>query len=140
MDQEHAEQIAILLNSRNQLSENYDADAIMERLDDFLYEICDDKIIACIEVKKVQWYQWEISHLSVSLAFENQGIGRMMIQRAEQRATVGRAKVLQCTIRKGNESSEHTFHSSGFNQVSVFYNPITRNEVTVWQKIISQKH
>jgi GNAT superfamily N-acetyltransferase len=102
MKLEHAKQIANLLNSRNQLVRNYDANIVMVRGDDFIYELKDDSVVGCIEVKKVQWYQWEVCHLTVLPENEGQGLGSLMIRKAEERAKNGGARIIQCTIRVGN--------------------------------------
>ena len=72
----HAGEIADLLNARNQLTVPYTAEMVLQHADDYVCEIQDDVVIACVEVKKVHWYQWEICHLSVSEAHETSGIGK----------------------------------------------------------------
>ncbi len=52
MDQNHAGQIAALLNTRNQLVKNYDAKAILAARARFLFEVRDDQVVGCVEVKK----------------------------------------------------------------------------------------
>src|SRR2546423_832282 len=137
MKPEHAKQIADLLNSRNQLVRDYDANMILDREDDFIYELKDDAVIACIEAKKVQWYQWEVCHLTVAPKNEGQGLGSLMIRKAEERAKKGGARIIQCTIRVGNAESERAFERNGYRRVSEFYYPNSGNNVAVWQKIVS---
>ncbi|WP_017997957.1 hypothetical protein [Paracoccus sp. N5] len=55
MDQNHAGQIAALLNTRNQLVKNYDAKAILSARARFLFEVRDNQVVGCVELKKVQW-------------------------------------------------------------------------------------
>ena len=137
MKPEHAKQIADLLNSRNQLTRDYDDEMILNRADDFIYELEDDAVVTCIEAKKVQWYQWEVCHLSVALENEGKGLGNSMIQKAEEKARNGKARIIQCTIRVGNAKSERAFERNGYRRVSEFYYPKNGNTVSVWQKVIS---
>jgi len=48
MKSEHAKQIADLLNSRNQLVREYDANMVINAEDEFIYELKDDVVVACI--------------------------------------------------------------------------------------------
>ncbi len=137
MKTEHAKQIAELLNSRNQLTRDYDVKMILDRTDDFIYELEDDAVVACIEAKKVQWYQWEVCHLTVAPKNEEKGLGSKMIQKAEEKAMNGRARIIQCTIRVGNLESERAFERNGYKRVSEFYYPKSGNNVSVWQKVVS---
>jgi ribosomal protein S18 acetylase RimI-like enzyme len=139
MTPQQAKQVAKLLNSRNQLAVKYTAAKVLEHADSYLFEICKNVIVACVEVKNVQWYQWEICHLSVSEKHERKGLGKSLIRRAEEKARNGDARITQCTIRVGNESSEHTFRRSGYREVSCFFNTATNNYVAVWQKVLSYR-
>jgi ribosomal protein S18 acetylase RimI-like enzyme len=76
---------------------------VLAHAEDYVCEIQDDVVIACVEVKKVQWYQWEICHLSVSEAHERQGLGKQLLRQAEDKAKSSGARIVQCTIRVGNE-------------------------------------
>lgn len=79
----------------------------------------------------------EIRHLSVNPAHTRKGYGSRMIQRAEQKAKDGDARIVQCTIRVGNIESEGAFRKQGYAQTTCFYNSRTHNYVAVWQKVIS---
>ena len=133
----HAAQIADLINERNQLVKRYTLSDILARSADFEYDIIDNRIVACVEVRKVQWYQWEVCHLSVQPDLEGRGLGAQMVRRAEDRAVKDGAKVIQCTIRADNTPSMRVFAKQGFKQVSAFYYNATGNNVTVWQKVVS---
>jgi ribosomal protein S18 acetylase RimI-like enzyme len=139
MNPEHAKQIAHLLNSRNHLIRGYDAQAVLDRAGDFIYELEDDTVVACIEVKRVQWYQWEVCHLTVAPENEGRGLGSLMIRKAEERAKSGGARIIQCTIRVGNVESERAFQRNRYTRVSEFYYPHSGNEVAVWQKVVSYR-
>ena|ERR1035437_5200065 len=86
MTTEQAQQIADLLNSRNRLTIPYTTDRVKASEDDYVFECEGDEVFACVQVKKVQWYQSEILHLSVRSDHEGKGWGKRMIARAEQKA------------------------------------------------------
>jgi len=54
-----------------------------------------------------------------------------------EKAKNGGARIIQCTIREDNERSKGLFSKNGYKQVLTFYNPASRNNVEVWQKIVS---
>ena len=137
MDKNTATQIAELLNHRNQLVHEYTAEKILQDAENYVCEYEDAKVVACIEVKKIQWYQWEICHLSVDDNYEGRQYGRQLIAKAEEKAVKGGARVLQCTIRTDNKRSEYVFNVCGYKQVGFFYYPDTGNDVGVWQKVVS---
>ena len=137
MDKNTAIQIAELLNQRNQLTREYTAEKILQNAENYIYEQENNILIACVEVKKVQWYQREILHLSVNKNYEGQEYGQRLIAKAEEIAIGDGAKILQCTIRTDNNRSEHVFNMCGYKQVAVFYNPDSGNDVGVWQKVVS---
>jgi GNAT superfamily N-acetyltransferase len=134
--QSEAEQVAALLNRRNELSENYTAEAVLRHSGLYEYEVIDGRIAACVERKKVQWYQWEIRHLSVTEDLERKGVAYAVYSRAESAARAGGACILQCTIRHGNGESERFFRRQGFERTRDFRNQRTGNNVGVWQKVL----
>lgn len=136
MERRQADEIAQLLNSRNQLEIPYTAQKVLQHADDYLFDLDAEAVVACVEIKKVQWYQWEICHLSVAKTHEGQGRGKALIRRAEEKAKTGRARIIQCTIRVGNEASEGAFRRSGYREACCFLNAGTGNHVAVWQKVL----
>lgn len=136
MTTEQARQIAELLNSRNQLTIPYTADRVKASEDDYVFECESDEVFACVQVKKVQWYQSEILHLSVRTDHEGEGWGKRLIARAEQRAKERGARIAQCTIRVGNIGSESVFRESCFRETCRFINAASGNEVAVFQKTL----
>lgn len=138
MNEDLASKIAALINERNQLDVCFDAARIVEHGDNYEYEMDGDVLVGCVEVKKVQWYQWEIRHLSVNAAYVRKGFGSRMIQKAEEKARQGGAGIVQCTIRVGNVESEGAFRKQGYVQTTVFNNLRTGHHVGVWQKVISR--
>lgn len=138
MDNAHAEQIAMLLNAQNQLVVQYTADKVLEHQDNYLVRLDDSgKLIACAELKQVQWYQFELLHVTVALKNRQQGHARALVAEAEKRAIQRGARILQSTIRAGNSASEALFTSSGFKPVSRFYNAKSKNIISVWQQVLS---
>lgn len=138
MNENHAAQIASLLNARNQLARKYTADDVMKTAANYLYDLSDQGVVvACVELKKVQWYQFEISHLSV--IEDKKGYGRTLYKRAEALAKALGCLVLQCTIRENNERSRSLFEKNDFKRGAEFYYPATGNNVGVWYKVLSPK-
>jgi len=137
MTQLQAEQVAQLLNERNELICTYTAEKVLQYADNYLLEVLNETIVACVEIKKVQWYQWEISHLSVRKEHERKGLGKQLIHRAEEKAKNGDALIVQCTIRVGNKASEQTFRRNGYQKACRFFFPRSDRNVAVWQKVLS---
>jgi GNAT superfamily N-acetyltransferase len=136
MTETHAKSIATLLNTRNELARTYTAEEVMREASNYEYEVRGGEIVACVERKKVQWYQWEICHLSVPPDWEGKGVAFAVYERAEAAARAGGGCVLQCTIREGNENSERFFRRQGFLKVGAFLYRATGNTVGVWQKVL----
>lgn len=138
MDRSHAEQIAMLLNAQNQLTVRYTADSVLEHQDNYLVRLGDlGQVVACAELKQVQWYQFELLHVTVAQKNQRQGHARALVAEAEGRAIHRGARILQSTIREGNLASEALFKSSGFESVSRFYNVRSKNIIGVWQRVLS---
>ncbi|MBZ5493814.1 MAG: GNAT family N-acetyltransferase [Acidobacteriia bacterium] len=136
MTENEAKEIAELLNTRNQLVRKYTAHDVMEKAENYEYESRDNRVVACVEREKLQWYQWEIRHLSVSPKCEGKGLASIVYKRAESTARAGGAAILQCTIRQGNERSEAFFTRHGFSKIGSFVYQLTGNTVGIWQKIL----
>ena len=137
MEQNHAGQIAALLNTRNQLVRNYDAEDILAARARFLFKVRDDQVIGCVEVKKLQWYQAEINHLTVHKDYCRRGIAQALLDAATAHATRHRARILQCTIRDNNVESTGLFLKNGFVRTALFLYPDSGNDVGIFQKVIS---
>lgn len=132
-----ADQVAALLNARNELTVPYSSAKVQADAQNYICRFADDgKVIACVEVKKVQWYQTEILHLTVSEAHERRGHGRSLLLEAEQAALAHNARILQCTIRDSNGPSRALFEACGFWLVNEFFNARSGNNVGVFQKTL----
>lgn len=133
-----AVQIAALLNARNLLTVHYTEKKVQEHADDYLFQTSETgEVVACVEVKKVQWYQAEILHLSVVKSEARKGRAKKLLASAEELARARGARVLQCTIRDGNEESEGLFLSVGFTRVGKFFYEHSGNNVNVFQKVVA---
>ena len=131
-----AQQIADLINSQNQLTVQYTAARILKH-DDYIVRLNDSgQLLAVVEVKKVQWYQCEIDHLSVDPSAKRAGLGTALVQEAEARARELGARVAQCTIRVGNTGSERLFRKGGYTPTITFVNETNGNQVKVYQKLL----
>jgi len=128
--------IANLINTHNQLTKRYTAEVVLAEEDNYIVRMRDGEVVAAVEVKTVQWYQCEISHLSVDPAARGAGIGRSLVEEAEVRACRLGARIAQCTIRVGNAASEAVFTRCGFVPSVTFRNTQTGNDVTVYQKVL----
>ena len=133
-----ANQIAALINENNQLTVQYNRERVLANAANYICRYSDTgEVVACIEIKKVQWYQTEILHLSVAASERRKGHGRALLEEAEQRAQTEGARVLQCTIRDGNAASRQLFEEYGFSCVSAFCNVRSGNCIGIYQKILA---
>jgi len=125
-------EIAKLVNSRTLLPQPLTAERVEGR--NYCTLIQDGALQACVGIRRVQWYQWEVYHLVVREGREGKGLGRKVYALAEEKARAGGAGVLQCTIRAGNYRSSTFFRKQGWKRGVRFVNPDTGNLLWVWQK------
>lgn len=136
---ETARSIAELLNERNNLMTVYNYDLILQNANNYRYILLENELVAVAEIKKVQWYQFEIKHVSVKKEFEGKGFGSKIIKVAEEEAINKNGKIIQCTIRVDNTASINLFERNGYLLVNKFYNNESKNQVNIYQKIITKK-
>lgn len=130
-----ASEIAELLNKQNQLMVKYDSQRVKNDAGNYVFRLGDDgHVIGVVEVKKVQWYQCEIRHLSVGK--KRLGVGTWLLGQALAQAKILGTQVAQCTIRAGNIESEGFFRANGFIATATFRNQESGNDVTVYQKVL----
>jgi len=133
-----ADQIAALLNERNELTIEYTRQRVLKHADNYLCRYsAAGEVIACVEVKKVQWYQTEILHLTVAASYERQGHAKALLCEAERVARANNARLLQCTIRADNSKSRKLFEGFWFSYISTFLNQTSESNIGVFQKILS---
>ena len=137
MQVETARAIADLINDRNQLTVKYTANKVLDAADNYLCRFGSDaQLLGVVEVRRVQWYQCEIDHLSVRADAEGRGIGASLVREAEQRIIKLGARIAQCTIRVGNTPSEALFRKCGYSASVTFFNARSGNEVSVYQNAL----
>jgi ribosomal protein S18 acetylase RimI-like enzyme len=135
---DQANQIAALLNSRNELTVVQTGASVREHLENFLCCYAESgEVIACVEVKRVQWYQCEILHLVVAETYEGKGHAKCLLRQAERIARERNARLLQCTIRCDNTRSRSLFEGCGFSRVGTFFNERSGKNVEVFQKVLT---
>jgi ribosomal protein S18 acetylase RimI-like enzyme len=136
-----ARQIADLLNQQNVLTRQYTARMILDAQDNYIVSFDGkeaEKVLGAVELKRVQWYQCEIDHLTVDPELQRGGIGSELLREAESRAIALGARVVQCTIRVGNVKSEAFFKKHGYVPTVTFFNRRGHkgNRVTVYQRAL----
>ena len=132
-----ATEIANLLSDRNELVLEYDSNKVLAKKANYEYELNDGIVAVCAECKKVQWYQWEISHVCVHSTMEGKGYAKKIIKKCELKAIQNGGRIIQCTIRTNNSSSIGLFKNMGYKEVNSFYYPKSDNWVYVFQKCVS---
>jgi hypothetical protein len=135
MDQNHAGQIAALLNTRNQLVKNYDVKAILAARARFLFEVRDDQVVGCVEVKKGP----------VVSGGGQSPHGPQGLLPAGDRASTSRCCYRAChqkqsphlAVYDNNVESTGLFLKNGFVRTALFLYPDSGNNVGVYQKVLS---
>lgn len=132
-----ADAIAELLNRRNQLTVKYTRKRVLEESDDYIRRLSNSgDVVACVQIKKVQWYQAEVLHLTVAETCQREGHAKALLCEAEKIARNKGARILQCTIRADNVASRKLFEGFGFQHVSTFLNESSGNNIDVFQKVL----
>lgn len=133
----HAEQIAALLNARNQLTVKYTRQRVLDHSENYICRFSEaNEVVGCVEIKPVQWYQTEVCHLTIAESETKKGHAKALLCEAERIARANGARILQCTIREDNIASRSLFECFGFSHVSTFNNPSSGNNVGVFQKVL----
>jgi len=109
---------------------------VLAEKDNYIVRVLGEDVVGVVEVKRVQWYQCEISHLSVDPRAQGAGIGTSLVEDAERRTREMGGRISQRTIRVGNAASEAVFTKRGFVPAALFRNERTGNEVRVYQKVV----
>ncbi len=133
-----AAQIAELLNSQNQLTVPYTAERVLRDQEQYIIRLDENsELMGVVELKRIQWYQCEIGHLSVHPDFKRNGVGSWLVQAAEDRARDLGARIAQCTIRAGNTKSEGLFKKHGYGPTVTFLNEQSGNKVVVFVRHVA---
>jgi ribosomal protein S18 acetylase RimI-like enzyme len=133
-----ADEVAQLLNERNELTGSpYTRPKVLKASTEYRIRLSSaGAVVACVQVKQVQWYQVEVLHLTVAKGAESKGFGKSLIREAECVARAKDARLIQCTIRADNERSCGLFEKCGFRRVNHFFNVKSGNNVGIFQKIL----
>lgn len=136
-----ADQISVLLNTRNQLTVEYTRKRVLDNAENYICRHSEvGEVIACVEIKKVQWYQAEVLHLTVATPHERKGLAKALLCEAERVARAKGFSVLQSTIRTDNDASRWLFEGFGFLHVTTFFNKTSGNNVGIYQKVLAAAH
>jgi ribosomal protein S18 acetylase RimI-like enzyme len=135
---DQSRQVAELLNRRNELPTEYTAERVFKNKDNFFVILKGEKLVAFGETKRVQWYQWEIRHVSVLEGYERRHYGTTVVTNLENIIRQGGGIIAQCTIRNGNFESDGLFTNCGFTRTIGFRNSATGNLVYVYQKNLTE--
>ena len=139
MNPDQANQIAELLNNYNELKNPYTQDQLLRYAHEykFIQDENSSYVIAVVQIKKVQWYQYEIVNLTVNPNHHGKDLARRLIQIAESQAINENAHILQGTVRQNDKENTGLYKSAGFKHVSNFYNNQSNRNISVWQKVLS---
>lgn len=133
-----AEQVAALLNERNRLTVQYTRQRVLKHAANYLCHYSEaNEVIACVELKSVQWYQTEVLHLTVAASHVGKGHAKALLCEAERLARTNEARLLQCTIRVDNTASRKLFEGFGFLHACTFFNERSGSNVAVFQKVLA---
>jgi ribosomal protein S18 acetylase RimI-like enzyme len=92
-------------------------------------------LVGCVRVKRVSWYQFEVSHLVVEPAYRRQGIGYSLVNKAVAKIRELGGRLAQCTVPVDNEASIQLFKRAGFRRCETFIG-MSGNEIQVWQRAL----
>lgn len=139
MNPNQANQISELLNNYNELKNPYTKDQLMRYAHEYKFIQDEDssEVIAVVQIKKVQWYQYEIVNPTVSPENQSKGLAKHLLQLAENQALSDGAHILQGTVRQNDQENIELFKSAGYKHVNNFYNQQSDRNITVWQKVLS---
>jgi ribosomal protein S18 acetylase RimI-like enzyme len=127
-------QIVSLINNQNRLAQHQTLEMLLDKGHCIVSVNDEGTLVGCVRVVKVQWYQWELFHLSVLPDYRRQGQATALLLKAEAHAKQEGASIVQCTVRMGNVESEALFSKSGYTAGAVFTNRESGNMVRVYQK------
>jgi N-acetylglutamate synthase-like GNAT family acetyltransferase len=136
MTQNAARQIAKLLNEQNMLPAKVDESQV--RYGNYFYIDIDDNggktIIACVQVKQMSFFSYELKHLSVHPDYTRRGLAAIMISLVENYSREKKIPILMATSRTGNAKVNPLFEKVGYHKAGTFLNPETGNSCYIWQK------
>lgn len=135
MNRTHAQQIADLLNSYNELSSEYDYRGVLNQRCTYITYLSKDTIVGCVAFKNKSWYQCEAIHLSVDEHYRGKGIATRLLNKLETFARKREKKVIQSTVRCENEAMVKLNEKLGYKIVNQFSGGSGRS-LYIFQKVL----
>lgn len=134
-------QIANLLNAQNQLTIHYQKQDILKNFNNYIVfvdSIRSMKVTGFIQVKKLNYYSVEITHLSVHPDFQGNALGVQLLDAAEDRSSKldMNIHILTATVRKNNIASRKIFDSQEWIKIKEFTNHQSGNDIIIYQKYL----
>lgn len=93
------------------------------------------RLIACVKIQPINWYQADLSHLVVHPAHRRRGVASELIEAACQRARAADCRLVQATICRNNVPAENLFRASGFTP-SVSFVGLSGRTLLVWSTVL----
>jgi N-acetylglutamate synthase-like GNAT family acetyltransferase len=115
----------------NKLETEPTQDFLSRKATEIVLIIREGAVVACARIRKVQWYQGEISYLCVSPNWRNTRVALELKSTIEERMRSLNLRIWQCTTRKDNEQINRYLSRRGWKVVNTFTN--NRHTVQVWQ-------
>jgi ribosomal protein S18 acetylase RimI-like enzyme len=140
MEFRDAMQIADLLNTRNRLQRPVEWRDVYDDASQYRFLRDGDKLMGCIQMRAVQWYQTELLHLAVAQEYEGRRLAIKLGKMAEEWAIGEGARILQATVREDNTQMVRGLQLFNWTIVNKFYNHRTENNVLILQKVLSHEN
>ena len=93
------------------------------------------RLIACVKIQPINWYQADLSHLVVHPEYRRHGIAHSLLGIACQRARADDCRLVQATICHNNVPAENLFRASGF-MSSVSFVGLSGRTLFVWSRSV----
>ncbi len=97
--------------------------------------IRDHKLVGCVKLHPINWYQADLCHLVVHRDYRRQNIGRYLIEKACRRARRAECRIVQSTICLDNTAAGDLFCSIGF-VPSITFTGLSGRTLAVWSLVL----
>jgi len=118
-EQEISEQIAVLLNTYNDLSYKRTFSDILQGKVKYIAETHGKRVLAACGYEHLSYQLSEIKHLVVHPNWRGKGLGRFMVKRCIE---IIQTPLLYATVKRVNNSSINVFKSLGFKEACTYFN------------------
>lgn len=135
-----AEQMAAILNDRNHHLERMWANEILHNSHQWVFVVDDENnAVACARVRPTEMY-WssELVRLAVRKDYEGEGLGPVILSKAEQTAKDNGVLVLLATVREDNFGAKVLFYGAKWHRCNRFFSPTSGKPVEVWMKTMRE--